>query len=315
MLTRLLAFLGRHGTVFLAGGLFIGLLLPSLAAWLRPVLSVFIFCLTTATFLGIDWPAIRAHARHPVLIALILAWTMLAVPVLTTAAARFAGLPPALAQGLVLWAASPPLTAAPAIAMLMGLDAALSLLLMVAGTFLVPLTLPPLVLGLIGLELQIGIVELMRNLALFIGGAWLAAMAIRYLFGAERLRRNRLVISGVNVFILIAFAIAIMDGMRAVIAADPGAVLRDVAWALGASLALQALSFAVFAWLPRLSALTAGLVGGNHNMAIVWANLGGAARPELMLFFAAVQVPIYVLPALLRPVYRRFGAGRPNETA
>jgi hypothetical protein len=45
-------------------------------------------------------------------------------------------------------------------------------------------------------------------------------------------------------------------------------------------------------------------------MAIVWANLGGAATPELTLFFAAVQLPI--LPALLEPAYRRLGAGQPH---
>jgi hypothetical protein len=40
-------------------------------------------------------------------------------------------------------------------------------------------------------------------------------------------------------------------------------------------------------------------------MASVWASLGAFAPPELTLFFIAVQLPIYILPALLRPVYRR----------
>ena len=48
-----------------------------------------------------------------------------------------------------------------------------------------------------------------------------------------------------------------------------------------------------------------------RKVAVVWANLGSAATPELMLFFAAVQLPIYVLPAALRPVYRRLGAAAP----
>jgi len=38
-------------------------------------------------------------------------------------------------------------------------------------------------------------------------------------------------------------------------------------------------------------------------MAIIWANLGGAAPPEVMLYFAVIQMPIFILPALLRPVY------------
>ncbi|HEX7968014.1 MAG TPA: hypothetical protein VF502_07330 [Stellaceae bacterium] len=311
MILRFLAFLGRHGTWFLAGGLFLGLIFPAAATELRPMLSAFIFLLTAATFLSIDLPALAAHARRPGLLALILGWTLLASPVIAALLARSVGLPAPLAQALVLWAASPPLISVPAIAMLLGLDAALALLVMVAGTFLMPFTLPPLVLGLIGLKLGIGILPLMRNLVFFIVGAALVAAALRRLVGAERLRRQAVALSGLNVLILILFAVAIMDGVRDLIAARPQQVLLYAACAVAASLLLQGLSFLAFAWLRRRDALTVGLIGGNNNMAVVWANLGSAATPELMLFFAAVQLPIYVLPAALRPVYRRLGAAAP----
>jgi predicted Na+-dependent transporter len=312
---RPFAFLGRHGTWLLAGGLFIGLAMPALAALLRPMLAGFVFLLTTATFLSIDWQELARHARRPGLLALILAWTLLVSPIITALAARVTGLPAPLAQALVLWAASPPLISVPAIALLLGLDGALALLVMVAGTFLMPFTLPPLVLGLIGLELGIGILPLMRNLVLFIGGAALLATALRYLVGAARLRRHAVELSGLSVLILILFAIAIMDGVRDLIAARPQQVLGYALCALVASLVLQALGFLAFGWLPRIAALTVGLIAGNNNMAVVWANLGSAATPELMLFFAAVQLPIYVLPAALRPVYRRLGAAAPYRGA
>jgi predicted Na+-dependent transporter len=309
---RPFVFLGRHGTWFLAGGLFIGLAVPALAALLRPMLSGLIFLLTTATFLSIDWQSLARHARRPGLLVLVSAWTLLVSPLATALVARLAGLPAPLAQALVLWAASPPLISVPAIALLLGLDGALALLVMVAGTFIMPFTLPPLVLGLIGLELGIGIVPLMRNLVLFIGGAMLVAAVLRYLTGAERLRRHAVELSGLSVLILIIFAIAIMDGVRGLIAAQPQKVLGYALCALLASLVLQALGFLAFGWLPRVIALTIGLIAGNNNMAVVWANLGNAATPELMLFFAAVQLPIYVLPAALRPIYRRLGAAPPH---
>jgi bile acid:Na+ symporter, BASS family len=310
-LLRPFAFLGRHGTWFLAGGLFIGLLVPALAALLRPLVSGLVFLLTAATFLSIDWQELGRHVRRPALLALILAWTLLVSPVVTALAARAVGLPEPLAQALVLWAASPPLISVAAIALLLGLDGALALLVMVAGSFLMPFTLPPLVLGLIGFKLGIGILPLMRNLVLFTGGAALVAAALRYLVGAARLRRHVVELSGLSVLILILFAIAIMDGVRDLIAAKPQQVLGYALCALVASLMLQALGFLSFAWLPRIAALTAGLIAGNNNMAVVWVNLGSAATPELMLFVAAVQLPIYVLPAVLRPVYRALGAAQP----
>jgi hypothetical protein len=42
-------------------------------------------------------------------------------------------------------------------------------------------------------------------------------------------------------------------------------------------------------------------------MASVWASLGALAPPELTLFLVALQLPIYALPILLRPLYRRLG--------
>ncbi|HUH85304.1 MAG TPA: hypothetical protein VLX85_11910 [Stellaceae bacterium] len=308
---RLLAYLGRHGTSLLAGSLFIGLLLPPLAALLHPALRLFVFLLTTTSFLSIDWPTLARQARRPGLLALVLLWTLIGVPVATALATKALELPTGLAQALVLWAASPPLISVAAIALLLGLDGALALLVMVAGTFLMPLTLPPLVLGLIGLDLAIGIRPLMQNLALFVGGAALAAAALRVLIGTTRLGRHRLELSGLNVLFLLLFAVAIMDGIGALLIEHPGQVLLYAGIALLASLALQLLSFLVFAWQPRIPALTIGLIGGNNNMAVVWATLGSAVRPELSLFFAAVQLPIYVLPAALKPLYRRLGAAPP----
>jgi len=309
---RLLALLGRHGTSFLAGGLFIGLLLPPLAALVRPALEPMIFFLTTASLLSIDWPALAAHARRPALLALVLVWLLGAVPVVTALACRLIGLPAGLTQGLVLWAAAPPLISVAAIALLLGLDGALALLLMVAATFIMPFTLPPLVLGLIGLKLGIGILPLMRNLVLFIGGAVAVTAILRRVIGVARLKRHALELSGLNVLILLLFAIGIMDGVQRLILEKPQQVLLYAAAALTASLLLQALSFAAFSFLPRIPALTIGLVGGNNNLAVVWASLGAAATPQLTLFFATVQLPIYVLPAALKPIYRRLGAGRPH---
>jgi predicted Na+-dependent transporter len=308
MILAVLARLGRHGTWFLAGGLFIGLLLPPLATLLRPTLPALIFVLTAATFLSIDWPALVIHARRPGLLGLQLIWGLMATPVIVALTARLLGLPTGLTQGLALWAASPPLISVPAIALLLGLDGALALLVMVAGTLLMPVTLPPLVLGLIGLELGLSIPALTLRLTLFIGGAAFVAALVRHIFGVAWLRRHTLELSGFNVLILLLFAIAIMDGVAARLLSEPRAVLLYAATALSASVALQALSFLVFSWLARMPALTVALVGGNKNMAIVWANLAGTASPELSLFFAAVQLPIYVLPALLKPVYRRLGA-------
>ena len=308
MILRLLDFCGRHGTALLAGGFFVGLVAPPLAALLRPLLGTFVFLLTAATMLGVDWRALALHLHRPVRLGLIIAWTMLGAPVATAVALRLVPLPGPLATALVLWSASPPLISVPAIAALLGLDSALALLVWAAGTFLTPLTLPPLVLGLIGVPLDIGVARLMGNLALFVAGAAALAAAGRFVLGGARIARRRVALSGLNVALLLLFVVAVMDGVMRHIIADPRTVLIYAGAAIAASAALQGLSFLVFFRLERRTALTAALVGGNHNFAIVWATLSPAIAAGLLLFFAMLQLPIFVLPAALKPLYRRLGA-------
>lgn len=313
MIHRFLAFFDRHGTTLLASGLFVGLALQPVAHAIWPLLPTLVFLLTSATMLRIDWPQVIAHGRRPLRIVLLVLWVLVISPVLMAAVTTLLRLPTGLAQSLVLWAASPPLMSLPAIALLLGLDGALALLVMVTATFLMPLTLPPLLLGLMGLDLGIGILPLMLRLAVFVGGAGAIAGLVRCLLGRQRLGRLSTEISGTNVLLLVLFAVAVMDGMPRHILDQPQRVLGYCVAALAASVGLQAVSFLGFGWLGRFAALTVGLVGGNKNMAVVWASLSAAAgSPDLMLYFACAQLPIYLLPAALAPIYRRLGATIPR---
>ena len=305
LLLHPLAFLGRHAARFMAGGIFVGLALPGLAAWLRPLLPYFVFLLAAATMIRIDGPEILAHVGRPWRLALILLWGLVLSPIVAAVLVGKFALPDGLAHAIVIWSASPALISSPAIAFLLGLDGSLALLVMVAGSFLMPLTLPPLVLGLLGVHLELGIAALMLRLVLFIGGAAALAAIARRLLGGARIVRRRDELGGFNVVLLVLFAIAIMDGVGGIAVNRPRELLLYAACALAAALLQQVAGTLAFLYQGRSEALTVGLVCGNRNMASVWASLGAFAPPELTLFFIAVQLPIYILPALLRPVYRR----------
>lgn len=306
---RTLAFIGRHATLMLAGGVFVGVALQDAAAALRPLLPLFIFALTAATMLRIDWPKLIAHARRPGRVALVVGWSLILSPLLVALPALLLPLPPALRQSLILCAAAPPISSAAAFALLLGLDAQLALLVSVVATLLVPLTLPPLALALIGLELDIGVAELSLRLALFIGGAFVLALVLRQLLGARRLEGWAHEVNGINVVLMVLFATAIMDGIPGVVAERPGTALLYTVAAYGLNLGLQALGGFAFLWMGRNQAVTVAVASGNNNLGIVWANLGAAASGDLMLYFAVGQLPIYTLPALLAPLYRTLRKG------
>ncbi|HJS31959.1 MAG TPA: hypothetical protein VJ924_08195 [Alphaproteobacteria bacterium] len=305
MIVDSLTWLDRRAAALLAAALAVGLLLPDLASLLRPLLTPAVIGLLASALLRIDWTEVRSHARRPLRAALLLFWLMVATPLIVWAALSVFPISATLATVLVLWASSPVLTAVPAYALLFGIDAALALLAVLATSVLQPLVQPALALMLLGLEIEIGAGALMLRLALIVVASFAIAAVARLWLGRERLRRAGPAIGGVAVVMLIVFAIGVMDGVTAALLADPSRVVLFSAAAFIASFALQALGAIMFWRLERGAALAAALASGNRNMAILIAAIGPAAHPDFGLFFAVVQFPIYLLPAILGPLYRR----------
>lgn len=298
----------RHGTTLLALSIFGGLACAPLAAALQPCVTPAVAVLMTLVLLRIDPAQVLAWLRRPGLVALLSAWLLLACPLLAWGATRAIGMDGPLGAGTVLMAAAAGATTAPAFARLVGLDPEISLVVAVATTLLVPLTAPPLALGLLGIDLAISIGGLMLRLGLMVMLPALAALAIRRAAGPARLARGAAPLDGLVVLTLVVFAFGVMDGVQARLIADPWWVLGGMAAALGASLALNLLTAALLApWIGRGPGLAAGYLAGTRNQALFLAVLPAAADPGVTLFFAIGQVPMFVLPFLLRRAYARLG--------
>ena len=147
--------------------------------------------------------------------------------------------------------------------------------------------------------------ELALRLAFLVGGGLMAAATARYLLGPERQTRLSPAIDGLNVAFMLVFAIALMDGIPALVATRPHYALMLIALCYGLHLGLNLATVLLFAAFGRPTALSLGYATGGRNIAIVMAVLGPAAPPDAWLFFAMLQFPIYSLPMLLKPVYRR----------
>jgi BASS family bile acid:Na+ symporter len=189
--------------------------------------------------------------------------------------------------------------------MILGLDGALALVVGLTATLLTPLTVPPLALALLGLQIDIGVVEFMIRLSAVVAAAFVAAVVIRRLIGRERLPRVATHLDGLVVAVMLVFAVAIMDGVTAALVERPATVAL---WLIAAFIANPALQFAgalAFSWLGRRRALTVGLVSGNCNMGLLLAAFPPGTDFDVVLYFAVAQLPMYMLPALLLPLYRR----------
>ena len=287
----------------MAAGFLLGLFLPPVAALLRPFLTVLVLALMTVVYLRIDPQRLAAQVRAPGTLAMAVLWIMVLSPLVAAGVLALVDLPPTLKAAVILWAASPPLASAATVAMILGLDGALAFVLSLIASFLLPLTLPPLAVVVLGLELGLQPWTLSLRLAVMIIGTALAALVLRRLIGAAAIKRHPLRIDGLAVVFLFLFGIAVMDGAAETIFKNPAVAGLLVVTAFASTGLMIAFGTAIFWWSSRVTAGAIGFVSGNRNFALVLAS-GGAWPADYFLYFAAIQFPIYLLPLILRPYAR-----------
>jgi BASS family bile acid:Na+ symporter len=282
-------------------------MLPPLAALLKPIFAYALFVLLCLAFLRVDPVQVRAHFSRPALVAAAAAWMMLGTPLLiglSLAALGVADRLPGLYIAMILQAAAPPVISAPTLAALMGLDAALSLATLVVCTAATPLTAPVFV-ALFAASMSLSPLALGAKLLAMLAGAALVAAFTRRHFGQPWIEAQKERIDGLSVIALFFFAVALMDGVLDSILKEPLKVLGLTVLSFGLSLGLAALTALVFARLGLAQALALSLAAGNRNMGLMLA-AAGTAVPELTwLYFAVAQFPIYLMPAMLKPLARR----------
>ncbi len=305
VLLRFLEWSAYRGGALLAVGIFLGVLLPPLAAATRDVVTPVVAGLMTLVLLRVDPAQVLAYLRRPLLVLALLVWLLLACPLIAFAIARATGLDGALGAGLVIMATGCAATSSPAFARLVGLDGEISLVAAVLSTLLVPFTAPPLALGLLGIDLSISIAGLMTRLALVVGLPLLLSIAIRRVLGPARLERIGRAVDGAVVLLVVLYGFGVMDGMQAKLLAEPDWVAGGLALAFAGNFGLNLLTALAFAPVGRRVALSSGLLSGNRNMALYLAVLPAETDTRILLFFALCQFPLFLSPFLLRPVYDR----------
>jgi BASS family bile acid:Na+ symporter len=307
-----LAWLGRQGTRALAVSIFLGLAVPQLAASVKPFLGETVFVLLLFSYLRTDPEAFRRVIKAPRLAILASLWVMVALPLVLGLIYAFSGIRetmPALYTILILQVAITPITSAAAFAALMGLDVALSLFALILCNVLSPVTTVAFSYAFLGASM-ISPLELGFKLFLFFGGAGVIAWAIRRIAGQRWIEAQKQPIDGLNVIGVFVFAIVAMESVPRNFMADPLFALGLLGFIVALTVVLLGLTLLVFARSGRESGLVIGLLASCRNLGVVMAALG-ASLPELAwFFFGLVQFPIYLFPALLKPLARRFEQAR-----
>ncbi|HEX7865376.1 MAG TPA: hypothetical protein VF555_10520 [Variovorax sp.] len=302
-----LAVLTRNGPSVLAAGVFLGLLVPALADAARPLMPVTVFIFVLGTLLRVDPATVLAVVRRPAVSVVLPLCAIVVCPVVAGFAGHALGLPPAWTLALVLAFCAPPASGTSAVARMLGLDAAVALVATLAAMALVPFT-APLLAQWFGRDPGVAIQpsSLALRLILLVGTAEGAAILVRR-FAKERLATHAGAIDGVVIVALLVFAVGTMAGMQRAIVDDPGLVIAAIALAFAANVGVQCIAYLLTPGCVR-TRLNVALLMGNRNVGLLWAALGAATTPAIALFFACVQLPIYLLPRVVQSLLPRLEA-------
>jgi len=309
--------LGRQGTRAVAALVVIGIALPSIGAILKPYVTEAVFVLLCIAFLRVDIATVKTYLRRPAVVLAATAWTSAAIPLLFGLGCHTFGLPqkaPELFLGLMLQGIASPMMAAPALAALMGLDATLVLVTLVASTALVPITAPLFALVFIGSTLSISPLMLAFKLFTILAGAALIGFGLRRFFGLASIERHKDPIDGFNVIVLFVFVAAVMESVGVRVFTAPMHTMALAALTFVVFFAVLFLTVLMFLPTGRDRALALGFMASQRNMGLMLAATGGALPDLTWLYFALSQFPIYLSPQLLQPLARRILARAPIAT-
>lgn len=293
----------------MAAAVTIGVVWPAAARTFQPLIQPAVLLLLTGSLMRIDLEALRQALRHPAAALAGLFWVLVAGPALAALAAAAGWLNGGVGEGVLLNALAPPLMAAPALALILGLDFTLAVVVTVVSSLLFPIGLAVTVgLGLGGMAaIPGGVLAILPRVLLMVGLPLALAVVGRTLLGTGGLVRHRQAIDAAQVALLLFLAVALMDGANGVFRAGTGRAMGLLAAAFLFNLLGQIATTLAFRlrWDSR-RALTMGLMGGNRNMGLMLGILTGLAGPDFAAYVAFAQIPIYTLPAVSKFLLRHY---------
>ena len=307
-----LAWLGRHGTNAVAISILLGIALPPLGALIRPIVPETVFLLLCLAFLRVDPGALRAQFHKPRLLLVAAIWTMLIVPVLVGVGLTWFDLydrSPGLLLALMLNVVAPPIFASPALAALMGLNAAVTLALLLTCIAATPFLAPALVAIFVGPAVTFSPMALGVRLVLMLAGAACVGLAVRAYAGKPWIDRQAERIDGLNVVVLFLFAVALMGDIAANTIARPLFVLGLLALGTAVTFGMAGVTALLFSGSGSHNALPLAHAASSRNTGLMLAAAAGSVPELVWLYVALIQIPIYALPLIVKPLARRLSTG------
>jgi len=283
----------------------IGLVLPDVARFLRPLLYPSLFAIMVFTLIQIDISKIvKTLGRDTVRIVLLCGIQMVVLPVLLGLIFRTVSPDPMYAVPVILVTAAGAMFGTPSIAVLLGLPGRFTLFGVLVSTALLPLSLPLVWIAYSGEPLQMDVLTYGYRLILYIGVpavlAWIYRRLIRAGFNLPATESMKVgAVAG-----LVVFAIAIMDGVTDRFLIDPALVIGLTLLAFVLHFGLFGLTWLLSQSFGRRTGMEAALLSAFRNIGLIIAISGPYLPQDFFLFAGVWQIPMYLSPWLIHRFLR-----------
>ena len=310
LLTDILAFFARHGRLVLVAGLVAGILLPDVAAILKPYLPQIVAMTLFLAALRIGPKEAIGKLKDLRSIFPILLVYQIAVPLLFIALLPFTGLSPVLITALTLMAAAPSISGSPNLTIMLGHNPAPALRMLVSGTAIVPLTAFVVFLFVPAFGSAASVAYAAFKLLLLIGAAACAAFLLRIFIFKEATPRFLSSVDGLSAITMAGIVIGLMTAIGPALRAQPQEVLFTLMIACIACFGMQMFAYWIFGYekfgVSKQKDVRVGqsVISGCRNNALFIAALPVAITDPLLLYIGCYQIPMYLTPLLLKRFYR-----------
>lgn len=305
-LDRLLTLLhtaARHGRVLLVIGLIAGAGLPNVASYLRPWLPELVALLLFLTSMRVGHKTAIGSLTALKRVVVIVAGLQLIAPLLALtvfAAADVLSHPFALA--VVLMLAAPSVTGVPNFLIMMGRDPSDAMRILVLGTAAFPVTVLPVLICLPMVDSIVAISAALRLIVVILLATALGFLVRSIAFPglSDRMRLN---LDGLSAIALGVIVVGLMSEIGPMLGSEPG---RLAAWAIGVlclNFGLQIVTHLILRprHMPEADAIS--IISGNRNIALFLIALPPDVTGPLLVFIGCYQIPMYLTPIVMRPLY------------
>ncbi len=288
---------------FLASSIFLGVMFPTLASWFQPLLFPTIFLLFVFAIFQVKFSAVITVVTRDFNVWIVLAWQLLLMPLLAALLLRPV-LPGQWYIFTVVTLCTSAITATTALSRIFNLNDAMALSVCMLGTIIMPVPLYLILNGVVGLETRIELSIYLQRIGIFIVLPFVLVTALRALLSetvqSKVVQQTPAIVLG----LLMIFGLCVMDGVREMMSDNPWMLARLAILAFAISLITQVLTFSIFTFLGQDDAKTACLLCAYRNMGIVAAIAGASLGENFLIFVGVWQLPMYILPLVLKRFYQ-----------